>query len=52
MGSKGQMVEDEILEATVSSREGKWIVISRKMLRSHLQLAAVLRKHCCRAAER
>lgn len=46
------MVEDEILEATVSSTGGKWIVISSKMLRSHLQLALVLRKHRCGAAER
>ena len=37
-------MEDEILEATVSSMGGKRIVISSKMLRSDRELVAVLRK--------
>ena len=45
-------IVDEILEATVSSMGGKWIVVSSKMLRSDLELVAVLRKYCWGSAER
>lgn len=34
-----------ILEASVSSTRSTWIVLSSKMLRSDLQVTAVLRKH-------